>query len=186
MIVNSLHSKVPQLASGGRIDGGEFGRSIWTSGLALLATDSGCWTWWWLVLGLLLLQRIISIIRCIMRNNPPIPSCPSHLCCLRLDQLLRARTVDFPLMLSILVFSPSSRSLPSCPQRFPSAAMTRNEGLKYRRDPLGLIDNLRLMDGWCKEFGVCNGRGASLKLSRRQRREWQLGSALSLQPRLQP
>lgn len=55
--MDSLHSKVSQLASRGRIDRREFGGCIWTSLLALLSADTGRWPRRRFVLGLILLLR---------------------------------------------------------------------------------------------------------------------------------
>jgi hypothetical protein len=56
MILNSVHPKELQLASGIWIDGREFRGGIWSSTTALLAADSGSW-WGWLVSWLVFLQE---------------------------------------------------------------------------------------------------------------------------------
>lgn len=58
MVVNALHAQVSKLASGGRVDGGEFGGGIRTGLLSLLAADAGSGLWRRLVLGLILLGRV--------------------------------------------------------------------------------------------------------------------------------
>lgn len=50
-----------------------------------------------------------------MMHNNLVPSCPSRLCCLRLDQLLRARTVGFPVILSIVIFNQCQQELTIVP-----------------------------------------------------------------------
>jgi hypothetical protein len=67
MVVDSLHSQVSQLASGGGIDRRELSRGTWASCLALLSAYASGWSWRWLVLGLVLLStgmvRISSLLR---------------------------------------------------------------------------------------------------------------------------
>jgi hypothetical protein len=54
--VNSLHSEVSQLTSRRRVDVWELGGGTGPGGLALLPANTGGRGWWWLVLGLVLLQ----------------------------------------------------------------------------------------------------------------------------------
>lgn len=60
MIMHALHPEISQLASGSRIDGGQFGGGVGTDGLLLLASDA-LRLWRRLVLGLVLLVALFLV-----------------------------------------------------------------------------------------------------------------------------
>jgi hypothetical protein len=60
VVVHSLHSEVAQLTSRRGVDIGELGGGTGSGGLALPASNASGRRWWWLVLGLVLLQGAAS------------------------------------------------------------------------------------------------------------------------------
>lgn len=63
--MDTLHAEVPKLAAGAGVDGREFGGSVGTGVLLLLATETGGGLRRGLVLGLVLLHgQMLSVLRC--------------------------------------------------------------------------------------------------------------------------
>lgn len=97
--MDSLHSQISEFTPRSWIDLRKLCSGIWTSLLALLASDAGSRTWWGLVFGFVLLFVGIQISMmddCSIEDEDGLPSCPCCPCHHHREGFLPGQIADYP------------------------------------------------------------------------------------------